>query len=346
MLIQLPTPLLAATLLLLSYASAKFTNDFSGYPSNSRPCLLSADADSGCDGDTVPLMNACLCSNTGDFLANSAQCIGKQAKDELHQTYNLLKINCDGSKTPMDMTEPEFIALGEKGADSTTSSTPTPTPTDPSKPTNTDDPDNGGGGLGTGATIGIAVGATAIGVGLIAGLIFFFMRRRRQARNNREESNPMLNPGGGPSAAHSSLAASTVYSGRDSGMTAYVPTPSPGYHDQQGLGLGKTGSPAWGPDSFAGPQSPPAMHQTHPQGWGDQSRPTSWAPQSQQWSPPQPQPQSASWGSPPNAYQNVGPVGGAMPNPHMPPSQEGGGVYELASAQQTNPPVELSGSHP
>src|SRR5690554_7908162 len=111
---RLPTPLLAATVLFLSSAAARFPNEFSPYPARARTCLENADADSGCDGNTVPSMNACLCADGGNFLTNSARCIGQESPSDLRAVYSLLKINCDGSNTPMDMSEQEFRSRSEE----------------------------------------------------------------------------------------------------------------------------------------------------------------------------------------------------------------------------------------
>lgn len=322
-----------AAALLLPAATARFDNDFTTYPSGAQSCLEDADKDSGCDGNTVPTMNGCLC-NTGDssFLEDSARCIGKESSSDLKRTYKLLEVNCDGSDTSMDISEREFLAFAEEDDEPTTTSSTTSTTsttTTEAGPTNTDDPDpneddEDGGGLSSGATIGIAVAATAVGVGLIAAAIFFFLRRRRQSRA-ADESNPML--GGSGPGARASMPASTL---RDS---SYV---SP-YQDSD-VGKTASGVAAWGPESFhatppmgrqsyMGGSPPPGVGQSPPMGqWDGASRPASWDPQA--------------WGAGVQAgaagYAPVGPQG-----------QQGGGmeVYELASTER-QPVVEMPGSQP
>lgn len=332
MLVRL-SALLAASLLLPA-ATARFDNDFSAYPDGAQPCLEEADKNSGCNGNTVPVMNGCLC-NTGDspFLEDTARCVGKESKSDLKRTYSRLKVNCDGSDTSMDISEDEFLAFAEEDSEttsttsssSTTDANPTETETE-EPPANTDDEvgDEDGGGLSSGATIGIAVAATAVGVSIIAAAIFLFLRRRRMSRA-ADESNPMLG-GSGPD-ARTSVLASTV---RDS---SYV---SP-YQDSD-ISKTASGVAAWGPDSFnaaapVGHQgynsgSPPQhLGPTPPMGnWDGGARPPSWDPQA--------------WGAGVQAgaagYAPVGAQG-----------QQGGGmeVYELASTERPAV-VEMPGSHP
>ncbi|PSR80834.1 hypothetical protein BD289DRAFT_53088 [Coniella lustricola] len=57
---------------------AQFHNDFSAYPAGTQSCFYAAANSSSCDGSTVDAMNECLCGNGGDFVTNSAQCVGQQ----------------------------------------------------------------------------------------------------------------------------------------------------------------------------------------------------------------------------------------------------------------------------
>lgn len=332
---------LLPTALLLPLAAARFENDFTPYPAGARSCLESADKASGCDGNTVPTMNKCLCADKGDFITSTAECVGKKSAGDLEATYTLLKVNCDGSDTPMDISKAKFVKLGRDAADdedetstsSTSSSEPTPTssssstssPTDePTEtPTETAPPEEEG-GLSTGATAGIAVAATAVGIALLGTAIFFFVRRRR-AQNPRDESNPMLGPSPNPMLSPHDPRASVPVSSLN-GSSAYG-----GYRDSEGKPMG-----AWGPESFAG--SPPLQQQQQQQqmqmqGW--ESRPPSWDPQG--WAAPQ-------------GYAPV-PAGGVMPQAYLgqgspPPGAE---VFELASTERRDggPPLaEMQGSHP
>ncbi|KAL2106255.1 hypothetical protein VUR80DRAFT_6988 [Thermomyces stellatus] len=298
-----------AASLLLSAATARFDNDFSPYPTGAQPCLESADKDSGCNGDTVPLMNGCLCStDDSPFLEDVARCLKRESSSDLKETYRLLEVNCDGSNTPMDITEDEFLALAEDDEDDEEEPTETSTTTEPT-PTPTDDKegdDDDGGGLSSGATIGIAVAATAVGVSLIAAAIFFFLRRRRIARA-ADESNPMLGPSGPGPGAHASVPTSTL---RDS---SYIPP----YQDSE-VGKTASGIAAWGPESF---NPTPPMGQ-----WNGSSGPASWDPHT--------------WGAGVQAgAAGYAPVGAQAP-------QQGGmEVYELASTER-RPVVEMPGSQP
>lgn len=332
--------LLPTALLLLPVAAARFKNDFTPYPAGARPCLESADKASGCDGETVPTMNKCLCADEGDFITSTAECVGRKSAGDLEATYTLLKVNCDGSDTPMDISKAKFVKIGrdaEEDEDETsTSSTPTSTSSSSSTSTPTDEPtetpsetappEEEEGGLSTGATAGIAVAATAIGIALL-GVLTFFLVRRRRARSPRDESNPMLGPSPNPMLSPHDPCASAPVSSLH-GSSAYG-----GYRDSEGKPMG-----AWGPESFAG--SPPPLQQQQQQqvqmgqqGW--ESRPPSWDPQG--------------WGAP-QGYAPV-PAGGVMPQAYLgqgspPPGAE---VFELASTERRGggpPPAEMQGSHP
>lgn len=322
-------PLLSTSFLLLPLAAARFKNDFSPYPAGARSCLESADKASGCNGETVPTMNGCLCADEGDFITSTAECVGRESSGDLEATYTLLKVNCDGSNTPMDISKSEFVKMGrdaeeENKDEETTSSTsatstatdePTETPTE----TNTEEEEEG---LSTGATVGIAVGATVAGLALLGVLIFFLIRRRR-SRAPRDEANPMLGPSPNPMLSpHDPRVSMPVSSLRDS--SAYG-----GYRDSEGKPMG-----AWGPDSFAG--SPPLQQQQQMQQQGWESRPTSWDPQG--------------WGAP-TGYAPV-PAGAVMPQAYLGPQASppaGAEVFELASTERRGggpPPVEMQGSQP
>lgn len=77
-------------LVLLAFAgpsTAEFKNDFSDYPSGTHDCLNDANDSSNCTGDTSAEMNQCLCSNGGNFVTNSAECIAAKDPGDLLATW-------------------------------------------------------------------------------------------------------------------------------------------------------------------------------------------------------------------------------------------------------------------
>lgn len=160
-------PLNVFALVALSTAD-RYPNDFSPYPIAAQSCLNAADQNSGCEGSSVPAMNGCLCTNASDFIPSAARCISRESPDDMEATYAILKINCDGSNTPMAISEAEFLRFGDNS-----------TPRQMLKETHQDDEkseegskgskgrEREGGVLATGAKIGIAVSAVVV-VGLIS----------------------------------------------------------------------------------------------------------------------------------------------------------------------------------
>ncbi|TDZ39921.1 hypothetical protein CTRI78_v010436 [Colletotrichum trifolii] len=325
---------LLSILLLATPALAKYQNDFSLYPSAAQPCLYAASDNSQCDGDTVPEMNKCLCSDSrGKFVTNAAQCLGKQAKDTLRTVYQSLSTACSDSKSPVAVTEDQFIQLGAVGATaslsitpsaSATSRTSTPTTfmttttggatvivTSTPGPTQTSDADDST-GLSTTAKIGIGVGS---GVGAVAlvGLIAFVWRLKR-SRDSHDESRPML--GGGIGA--------TGYNPHNSPPSS-VATFGGAYHPHEYKADNKPAG--WRPVSEISPGPSPGG-----QSWATTSpQPPFAQTQHSQYSPPhQQQQQQHAWGHHPQAAY--------VPSPQ----QQQPGVFELASmpVQASQPPPD------
>jgi len=119
---------LSVVLVLASTASAAFKNDFSGYPQDSRNCLVTASDSSGCNGDTVQEMNTCLCGNQGNFVLSAASCIAKSASWDLDAVYTTMSGACAYSKTPLAISQEEFVAAGGASSTGQTTTKPTPTP--------------------------------------------------------------------------------------------------------------------------------------------------------------------------------------------------------------------------
>ncbi|GJC92802.1 hypothetical protein ColKHC_01628 [Colletotrichum higginsianum] len=108
---------------LVSQSQAAFVNDFSAYPVNARSCMNTAAAASGCAGNTVTEMNTCLCGNGGNFVMATAKCVEKEAKDELDDVYEMLLTSCTDSKTPLAVSQAQFLDPEEEDDDDKASST-------------------------------------------------------------------------------------------------------------------------------------------------------------------------------------------------------------------------------
>ncbi|OAA56234.1 hypothetical protein SPI_07845 [Niveomyces insectorum RCEF 264] len=110
-------------------ARAVFVNDFSGYPAGSRSCLSDAADASACAGDDAKSMNACLCSNSGNFVLASAACIGASGDaGDLATVYSTMSGACAFTDTPLTITQDQFVNVGDHASASATSP-PVPTAT-------------------------------------------------------------------------------------------------------------------------------------------------------------------------------------------------------------------------
>lgn len=103
--------LLLVLLAVAGSSRAVFKNNFSDYPSGTHTCLNDASNSSNCQGDTSAEMNACLCSNGGDFVTNSAECIAAQDPGDLQATWVRI-----GSKSCKWTEGNRSKALGPGGA--------------------------------------------------------------------------------------------------------------------------------------------------------------------------------------------------------------------------------------
>jgi hypothetical protein len=140
----LPAALLALVVSIPASQAATNTLDFSFYPPNAQRCLYSAAEDSGCEADTVAETNTCFCNNGGNFISNTATCVGRTAPDDVYKTYTTMRDACDYSKTPLAFTQDDFMAAAQSGQSEATSSTSRATKTrtkttTPDEPTETPD---------------------------------------------------------------------------------------------------------------------------------------------------------------------------------------------------------------
>lgn len=198
-------------------------NDFSDYPPGAQQCLYDASDNSGCDGDTAPEMNECLCGDGGDFVTNAAKCVAEKDSGDMESTYSTMSLHCSDSNTPLIVSKQEWMAEESDVSTSTSSTTiasktstiktasksiiitastgqtVSVTSTGPPSSTSAPYPDNNT-GLSTGAKVGIIVGSAAGGLALLAAALFFLNRRRRRRNHAYEDvhhkgrqspSNPM-----------------------------------------------------------------------------------------------------------------------------------------------------------
>lgn len=171
--------------------------DFSFYPLKAQDCLYRASNSSNCATDTVAAANACLCFNGGNFVTNTAGCLGRTDPGDIETVYSTMKTACSDSKTPLGVSKEQYLTAAAGASASTTQSTTMATGIT-SSPTTTNGGQQDGErkGLSTGAKAGIIAGSSVAGIALLAGLVFFFLRKRR--RRDGEESHPMLPQDHGP----------------------------------------------------------------------------------------------------------------------------------------------------
>lgn len=106
-----------------SSSSSSQDTDFSAYPATTISCLSLSAQQSGCDGDTVTEINGCLCSNDGNFVTRAARCIGDQGEQALIQVYDTMQDSCSQTKTPLSISEADFLAAANSTLTLTTVTT-------------------------------------------------------------------------------------------------------------------------------------------------------------------------------------------------------------------------------
>ncbi|KAH8172461.1 hypothetical protein LIA77_06716 [Sarocladium implicatum] len=313
-------------LFFLSLLAAPFAlavdSDFSGlYPDAAIPCLDEASEKSNCNGASDgKALNECLCSNTGDFVVNSAKCLGKKAKNQVKPVYQVMSDACLQTETPLTISQSEWTALadGDQDGVSTSSSSSSETSTSASstaseEPTNTgdnnDDKNDSSeeGGLSTAAIAGIGAGAGVLAIAGVLGLLAWYLRRRRRAG---EESHPMLPTDN----------SSNPYHGAATTFPPTEPSPglSPGFDKDQKQGRWSAVSGLTASHNSEG-YSPAMTHHTV--------------------SPPPTGGVVSSWGSPPPGWSN-GQYAGAYATPpvvaELPPEPAAGAqpVFEMDGGQQ------------
>lgn len=205
----LPSTIILYVLLLTSPTRASVDVDFSAYPASAQSCLTQAVKTSGCsDQSTVSEMNDCLCGNSGGFVIDSARCLGRTGSAEtMSEVYDTMQQSCSETKTPLSVSEAQWLAVGKEDAAVTTtitttigtmvltySTTMTPTPTTTSSYTastsraeSDDDDDDGDSNgeddeeLSLSAKIGVITSSIAgvMTLACIVCMIIFFTKRKK-----------------------------------------------------------------------------------------------------------------------------------------------------------------------
>lgn len=206
----LPSTIILYVLLLTSPTQASVDIDFSAYPASAQSCLTQAANTSGCSSEsTVSEINDCLCGNSGDFVLDSARCLGGigSSAETMSEVYDTMQQSCSETKTPLSVSEAQWLAEGKKDETVTStitttigtmvltfSTTITPTPTTTSAYTtsttraqsdedgeegSTDDDDDDE--LSLSAKIGVITSsiAGAMTLACIACMIIFFTKRKK-----------------------------------------------------------------------------------------------------------------------------------------------------------------------
>lgn len=174
-------PVLSAVVVALALVSASRAADsidFGFYPKGAQQCMYEAADASHCESSSVPLTNSCLCRNGGDFITNTAACLGRSSRNDLRTVYQTMRDACDDSETHITVTEDEFMNAANAISTSTASPEAASAGEDEEKSS----------GLSTAAMAGIIVGSVAA-LAVLGALAFFLFRRRRKLG---EESHPML----------------------------------------------------------------------------------------------------------------------------------------------------------
>ncbi|KDN67720.1 hypothetical protein CSUB01_10642 [Colletotrichum sublineola] len=339
-------------------ALAKYQNNFDLYPAAAQPCLYAASDASRCDGDTVATMNTCLCSDArGGFVTSSAVCIGRDARATLRTVYQSMSTACSDSKSPIALTEDQFLALGARGATAsslpvTPSATPsaassssasrttflttttggaTVTVTSAPRPSQTSSSSSSSSsGLSTTAKIGVGVGA-GVGVAALLGLAAFIWRLKRSRDTHDESHRPML--GGGVGAVGGRDPYHHHHHHHQGPFTEYSPPASVGGTPYVGAAQeykSENKQAGWRPASAITQSTSPGPGSGGVQTWATNSPHPLYA---------QPQQQHA-WGHHPQAAYAYAP-----PPQQQQQHQQQGGVFELASIPVASPP-QTSQPHP
>ncbi|KAI1378248.1 hypothetical protein F4677DRAFT_388371 [Hypoxylon crocopeplum] len=190
--LALPTSLLLSILLQTQVSSSQLQNDFSSYPQGSQGCLNDAADQAQCSGNTGQELNECLCSNHGNFIYNTAQCVAKKSPNDLNAVYDTMQTNCAGTGVTIAVSKDAFMsqAAAATSTTSSTSATSTSTSSSTSSPssTTTHSPSatptaTGTAGIPTATKIGLGagIGFGAIALGLLAWFVWAYSRRRRRS---------------------------------------------------------------------------------------------------------------------------------------------------------------------
>ena len=214
-------PLLWLLFLTAATPSLAIENDFSFYPKGAQGCLKRAAKKADCsEAPDVPKLNECLCGNTGNFITKTAQCLGKEAPDDVDETYKTMRDACNDSDTPIELSQKEFGDAADNQPSPTSSDGPaTETATAPASTSTTSSTDDAGGGLSTGAMIGIAVGSSLVGAGIVAGICWWLFRRYRRRHGGMHGMLPQHSEDGGSPSGYAGTASSL-------GMAKWSPAPT------------------------------------------------------------------------------------------------------------------------
>ena len=123
---------LASSQLLINNVLGQSSSDISKFPICAQQYLAAAEPPE-CDDGYNTATDDCLCSNTGDFLTNSAIAIGANCGCDILTTSAYLLVSiCDDYAGGISMNEDQIIAAGWGGSPtcsttSTTSSAPVTT---------------------------------------------------------------------------------------------------------------------------------------------------------------------------------------------------------------------------
>ncbi|KAM3473342.1 hypothetical protein MY8738_008430 [Beauveria namnaoensis] len=120
-------PRLLFLLLLAAPSALSLDASFEFYPKAAQSCLSKAATSSACSGDTSKELNACLCSNGGQFVEKAIQCLAQENNDVMGDVFTTMDDACSTSGTPLSWKWSDWVDAAKSATSSSSSSSSTTT---------------------------------------------------------------------------------------------------------------------------------------------------------------------------------------------------------------------------
>ncbi|EJP65089.1 uncharacterized protein BBA_05859 [Beauveria bassiana ARSEF 2860] len=118
-------PRLLLLFLLAAPSALALDASFEFYPKAAQSCLSKAATSSACSGDTSKELNACLCSNGGQFVEKAIQCLAQENNDVMGDVFTTMDDACTTSGTPLSWKWSDWVDAAKSATSSSSSSTTT-----------------------------------------------------------------------------------------------------------------------------------------------------------------------------------------------------------------------------